>query len=435
MTHLPHRHRESFTPSLPVKIFSHDDPSHFIVGLAMIDAQSTGSFVDERVLSRLGVQSERLTPVSFRLTTLGQFDTNVISHSVSGLCVQSLAGDRPVINLPPAVIHPRLPDASMEVATQSKVNSFAHLRHLAGHFPERIDNLETLLLIGVDCGQAMTTHVHGEASPWAHETPLGFALIGSSDRHPSAPPRMLGPGNAQGLQAPSPQCGRGSLSNGHNSVQNHAPPTFPPLAAENAGSFLHHIASPGDVVSGQCVNRVSDPHLSNVVQSVLVPAHPSGPPSSAPFTPHMPGPAEQRSATLHSAGLLPLTFVAVPVPLPVDPNTASSQQSMSNSSHMSNLAWHNGQVVSHDTQPCPPVPSFQQVSPGFGNMVGPPSSSIFLAPGSVVHHEREREANDVSAMEVSISQVNSRGTPATTPGPPPLALVRQCAGSRQEGLL
>ena len=149
----------------------------------MIDTQSTSSFIDKRVLSLLNIPVARTTPITYRLTTLDRLETIVDTQRVTGLAVQSLSGDRPVIKLPPVYVHPSLPDASREVATSSMVKSLAHVRHLSREFPNTVDDFETLVLIGVDCGQAMTTRVHGNTCPWAHETPLGFTLIGPAGRN------------------------------------------------------------------------------------------------------------------------------------------------------------------------------------------------------------------------------------------------------------
>ena len=180
----------------------------------MIDTQSTSSFIDKRVLTLLNVPADRVDPVSYRLTTLDRFETTVDTERVCGLAVQSLAGDRPIINLPPVYVHPMLPDASKEVATSSMVKSFAHIKHLSDQFPKSVSDFETLVLIGVDCGQAMTTHVHGKFSPWAHETPLGFTLIGPMGHESaelpsshrvcrSAPIRLLPPAQTKAIDSDS----------------------------------------------------------------------------------------------------------------------------------------------------------------------------------------------------------------------------------------
>ena len=146
--------------------------------LAIIDEQSKNTFVDQRLLSMLNVHERDMESVSYCLTTLDRFETPVEGKKVAGISVQALESNSESFLLPPSYTHAHLPDASSEVAVKSQVENLDHLRHLSHHFPESIDGLETLLLIGADCGTLMKTDCQGSTFPWAHRTPLGYALVG-----------------------------------------------------------------------------------------------------------------------------------------------------------------------------------------------------------------------------------------------------------------
>ena len=146
--------------------------------LAIIDEQSLNTFVDQKLLPLLEISGNDMEPVSFSLTTLDRFETPVEGHKVHGITVQALKGCKESIHLPPAYTHPNIPDVSQETATRELVSSIPHLSGFAHHFPKNSDQFETLILIGADSGSAMKTVCHGDTFPWAHETPLGFALVG-----------------------------------------------------------------------------------------------------------------------------------------------------------------------------------------------------------------------------------------------------------------
>ena len=169
-----------------MRIFNSEDPSHYVTGLAMLDTQSLSTFIDQKVLTALDVPQHKVHPVTYSLTTLDRLQTKVDTQLVQGLSVQALQAHKPAIRLPDALVHHGLPDASGDVGSISQVLSFPHIAHLAQDFPKSQDGLETLILIGVDCGEAMTLKVHGETHPWVYESPLGMALVGPGA--PGTPP-------------------------------------------------------------------------------------------------------------------------------------------------------------------------------------------------------------------------------------------------------
>lgn len=103
--------------------------------------------------------------------------------SVGGIQVQGLkvrgVGQKKLISLPTVITNKFIPDCKGEVATLHVVSQISHIRHLAKNFVQFDENADVLLLIGRDCGELMSTKCFGYKSPYAHRTPIGWALVGS----------------------------------------------------------------------------------------------------------------------------------------------------------------------------------------------------------------------------------------------------------------
>ena len=149
--------------------------------LAIIDEQSNQSFADEQLITDLAVSRIHLCEESYTVTTLSQLTSRIDGLRVTGLEVSGVHLDS-WIELPPCLTHPALPDTRNETCTPELVSKHPHIAHLAKNFPHVEPKLRVLLLIGADCGNAMKTQCHGKTYPFAHETALGWALVGPSCR-------------------------------------------------------------------------------------------------------------------------------------------------------------------------------------------------------------------------------------------------------------
>ena len=72
-----------------------------------------------------------------------------------------------------------LPDTSQEVALSSDVTALPHLSHLSHHFPKSLARVKTLILLGRDAGNPLFAKYHGNQTPFAVDTPLGWSLVGT----------------------------------------------------------------------------------------------------------------------------------------------------------------------------------------------------------------------------------------------------------------
>ena len=67
-----------------------------------------------------------------------------------------------------------------EVATPHIVSHHSHIAHLAKNFAPFDKQAEVLLLLGRDCSAAMATKCFGYRAPYAHCTPVGWTLVGTT---------------------------------------------------------------------------------------------------------------------------------------------------------------------------------------------------------------------------------------------------------------
>ena len=161
--------------TLPIEIQS--SSGRTLKCLAILDEQSTRTFVDERVIELLGVPSENCVSNTYTLSTMEQLSTDIEGYLVSNLQVRSAKGGK-WIQLPPSLTHPSIPNTAAEAAGPEIVRQHPHIRKFASSFLTIDPNLDVMVLIGADCGAAMLTRCYGSQHPYVHKTALGYALVG-----------------------------------------------------------------------------------------------------------------------------------------------------------------------------------------------------------------------------------------------------------------
>ena len=86
------------------------------------------------------------------------------------------------IDLPPAIMQNKIPDAWDQVPSRREVENIPGYREYAKHFPEKKTQLPTIALIGRDCMQAQyQRQISSIKSPdqLISITPLGYTLMGA----------------------------------------------------------------------------------------------------------------------------------------------------------------------------------------------------------------------------------------------------------------
>ena len=139
---------------------------------AIIDEQSNRSFASPALLNKLKVNSPthdfKLTTLTDSMKRKGRVATNL---SIKGVKENNTF-------VLPYVIENEIPDTKYEVAYPGLVKQQPHLSHLASNFCEIDPNAEVSLLIGRDAPELMATNMENTIAPYAHKTPLGWAIVG-----------------------------------------------------------------------------------------------------------------------------------------------------------------------------------------------------------------------------------------------------------------
>ena len=154
-----------------------NDPSKMIKIYCILDEQSNCCLIDERITSLLNVDSH---DTEYRLRTCSSLETTASGKRVSGLMVKGVAQSE-WIDLPDVLTNVHLPNTKHEVGTPEMVRAHPNIARFASNFHEIDHEAEVFMLVGRNCRKAMKTTCYGSGSDslWVHETPLGWALVGS----------------------------------------------------------------------------------------------------------------------------------------------------------------------------------------------------------------------------------------------------------------
>ena len=152
------------------------DKGKIIKGYGIIDEQSSSSFIDPSLIEMLNVPSETH---SYSLRTLTGYESTVQGRKVEGLQVSGIK-ERKWYKLPTVLTNEFIPDSREEVATPGIIGQFRHLSHLKHNFLNIRMDLPVLMLLGADAGEILHTKCHGQHAPYIHQTPVGWALVGSA---------------------------------------------------------------------------------------------------------------------------------------------------------------------------------------------------------------------------------------------------------------
>ena len=167
---------KSCSRTVPVELTMAGVRNKGIKCLCIIDEQSDTSFVDPSVMQFFGKECPL---VDYQLTTMQGLRSQKVGHRVSGIMVRGLGGGG-VHVLPDLLTCDGIPNTKRQVARREDVARHEHIAHLAPEFPDVDDSLDVLLLLGTDSGDLVGTECFGSKSPFAHRTPLGWAMVGQT---------------------------------------------------------------------------------------------------------------------------------------------------------------------------------------------------------------------------------------------------------------
>jgi len=143
---------------------------------AIIDEQSSSSFVDPEVVKYFGLD---FPTCEYKIKTLTGLDTTIEGKQVEGCRIRGV-NMKKFFSLPLLMTNDFIPNCRDEVATPEIVSRYQHIAHLSRHFSPLDSSAEVLLLLGRDCGAIMYTRCFGFRPPYAHCTRLGWALVGGA---------------------------------------------------------------------------------------------------------------------------------------------------------------------------------------------------------------------------------------------------------------
>ena len=167
-----------FSKTLLVNVRQKECPKHVVVCNAMVDIQARQTFATNDLVEALDTGS---TAHEYNLETVAGFSTYIKGGRVSGLQVQSARGG-PWYDLPPVLLGSHVPDSRAERATRDVVECLPNLQYLAHLFEPEMPDVATMLLIGSNARKLMRSNSVSSVPPYAHKTPLGWALVGHVPR-------------------------------------------------------------------------------------------------------------------------------------------------------------------------------------------------------------------------------------------------------------
>ncbi|XP_068089941.1 uncharacterized protein [Hyperolius riggenbachi] len=163
---------------VPVWISSHNMAGKETLAYALLDTQSSNTFVDLEVCEKLQATME---PVKLKLSTMMGRDSIVKSQRVTGLRVRGFSSDI-LFDLPPAYAKDCIPLERAHIPTCETANKWNHLAVISHEVPPLMD-CGVGLLIGYDCSRAFVPRqiiTGNDYEPYAIKTDLGWSIVGSS---------------------------------------------------------------------------------------------------------------------------------------------------------------------------------------------------------------------------------------------------------------
>ena len=142
---------------------------------AVIDEQSTKSFITPSLVDKLGVTGGA---IDYSITTLQGLGSSTGGLVVTDLVVKGV-NESESYKLPPVVTNQFIPNCVGEVATPELVKACPRVSHYGHLFAPFDSGAEVSILIGRDSEDIMGTRCLTNVRPWVHKTVLGYALVGS----------------------------------------------------------------------------------------------------------------------------------------------------------------------------------------------------------------------------------------------------------------
>ena len=161
---------------VPVKI-THPSSSVEIFKKALLDTGSQGTFIHEKILKDLHVQT---TPTSISIKTVNGESTEKC-QTISKLQISAVKDPDNKLCLPKVYSRPFIPVDKEEIPTPSKVAKWKYLDEIHPHLQHDDDAEEVGILIGANCPRALEpleTIPSQGSGPYAFRSVLGWCVTG-----------------------------------------------------------------------------------------------------------------------------------------------------------------------------------------------------------------------------------------------------------------
>ncbi len=162
---------------VPVWLSCATNDSPEILAYALLDTQSSNTFISQDVCDKLQANTE---PVKLKLSTMTDRASIENCHRAVRLRVRGYSMQE-YIELPPAYTREYIPLERESIPTCKKARRWIHLLSVAKEMPDLLD-CPVGLLIGYDCPRALkpTQVISGkDHEPYAVKTDLGWSVVGS----------------------------------------------------------------------------------------------------------------------------------------------------------------------------------------------------------------------------------------------------------------
>ncbi|XP_063740237.1 uncharacterized protein LOC134864868 [Eleginops maclovinus] len=163
---------------VPVWLSSAAKNSPELLVYALLDTQSSSTFIDQDVCQKIQAHTE---PVKLKLSTMTDKSSIVNCHRAVGLRVRGYHSQES-IELPPTYTQEYIPLERNSIPTSETAKRWAHLHSVIEEMPSLL-NCPVGLLVGYDCARALKPQevVSGEEhEPYAVKTALGWSIVGAT---------------------------------------------------------------------------------------------------------------------------------------------------------------------------------------------------------------------------------------------------------------
>ena len=164
----------SCSKTVLVDLVSKFSPSRSLRVYAIIDEQSSHTFATSKVFDHFNANCQL---EDYHLQTLTS-SQKLSGRTLEGLVVKGVL-EKDSYSLPKLYENNGIPDTKDECANPVIISKNLTISKFSCNFPEIDNEADVCLLIGRDSGDIMGTKSHSKTAPFVHQTPLGWAVVGS----------------------------------------------------------------------------------------------------------------------------------------------------------------------------------------------------------------------------------------------------------------